>query len=217
MHFCRIHPILWLIALALAYPVGAQVIRRGEHIDLTLEGYVNTTAVFSESVAPADRDHNNDLRVDAALRALARWRNPSGPDVGVRAVIEGPPENHLRLAEASLLIFGKAGRLEIGERPGLPGVLTGYAPNSFAFTGREFGPASGPSLDPGGGLQHTFLSSNYPYEKCYGIVKAGLNDCFTASNSCAGTVEKDNLPAAWIYVPKGTCKKITDGTTEAPK
>jgi uncharacterized membrane protein len=58
---------------------------------------------------------------------------------------------------------------------------------------------------------------SYPYEKCYGIVKAGMNDCFTASNSCAGTVASDNLPAAWIYVPKGTCKRITGGTLDAPK
>jgi uncharacterized membrane protein len=57
---------------------------------------------------------------------------------------------------------------------------------------------------------------SYPYEKCYGIVKAGMNDCFTASNSCAGTVETDNLPAAWIYVPKGTCKRITGSTLDAP-
>jgi predicted porin len=71
--------------------------------------------------------------------------------------IESAPQNRLRLAEASILIFGKAGRLEIGERQGLPDVLTGYAPNSFTFTGAEFGPASGPSLDPGGGLQHAFL------------------------------------------------------------
>jgi uncharacterized membrane protein len=58
---------------------------------------------------------------------------------------------------------------------------------------------------------------DYPYEKCYGISKAGLNDCFTANNSCAGTVTKDNLPAAWIYVPKGTCKRITGGSLDAPK
>jgi hypothetical protein len=32
-------------------------------------------------------------------------------------------------------------------------VLTGYAPNNFQFTSAEVGPASGPSLDPGGGLQ----------------------------------------------------------------
>ena len=56
----------------------------------------------------------------------------------------------------------------------------------------------------------------YPYEKCYGIAKAGMNDCFTASNSCAGTVEKDHAREAWIYVPKGTCERIAGGTTDAP-
>jgi predicted porin len=48
--------------------------------------------------------------------------------------------------------------LELGERHGLTDVHTGYVPNNFAFTGAEFGPASGPSLDPGGGLQHAFLA-----------------------------------------------------------
>ncbi len=56
----------------------------------------------------------------------------------------------------------------------------------------------------------------YKYEKCYGIAKAGHNDCFFASNSCAGTVTRDNDPGAWIYVPKGTCGKITGGTLEPP-
>src|SRR6266403_3015608 len=160
MNSCRIIRLLLLIALPLADSSAAQIVCRGEHIDLTLEGYANATAGFSESGAPPDRDRGEDVRLDAALRALARWKNTSGPDVGLRAVVESSPENHGRLAEASLLIFGKAGRLEIGERPGLPDVLTGYAPNSFAFTGGEFGPASGPSLDPGGGLQHAFLSQN---------------------------------------------------------
>jgi len=57
----------------------------------------------------------------------------------------------------------------------------------------------------------------YPYEKCYGIARAGLNDCFTAKNSCAGTTTKDNEPQAWIYVPKGTCSRIVGGSTSAPK
>ena len=57
----------------------------------------------------------------------------------------------------------------------------------------------------------------YKYEKCYGIAKTGMNDCFFASNSCAGTVASDNVPGAWIYVPQGTCKKITGGNLEAPK
>lgn len=57
----------------------------------------------------------------------------------------------------------------------------------------------------------------YAYEKCYGIARAGLNDCFTAKNSCAGTTTRDNEPQAWIYVPKGTCSRIVGGSTAAPK
>jgi uncharacterized membrane protein len=57
----------------------------------------------------------------------------------------------------------------------------------------------------------------YKYEKCYGIARAGLNDCFFASNSCAGTSTQDDDPRAWIYVPQGTCKKISRGTLEPPK
>jgi len=50
-------------------------------------------------------------------------------------------------------------------------------------------------------------------EKCYGIAKAGLNDCQTASHSCAGASTKDNDRASWIYVPAGTCQKIVGGST----
>lgn len=57
----------------------------------------------------------------------------------------------------------------------------------------------------------------YKYEKCYRVARAGQNDCFFAGNSCAGTAAQDNLPGAWIYVPQGTCKKITGGTLEPPK
>ncbi len=53
-------------------------------------------------------------------------------------------------------------------------------------------------------------------EKCYGIAKAGLNDCQTATHSCAGTSTKDMDGASWIYVPAGTCAKIV-GASEMPK
>ena len=48
-------------------------------------------------------------------------------------------------------------------------------------------------------------------EKCYGVVKAGKNDCQTATSSCAGTSKFDGQPDAWIYVPKGTCAKLVGG------
>ena len=46
-------------------------------------------------------------------------------------------------------------------------------------------------------------------EKCYGIAKAGKNDCGTAKHSCAGLGAKtDNDPNEWKYVAKGTCDKV---------
>jgi uncharacterized membrane protein len=50
-------------------------------------------------------------------------------------------------------------------------------------------------------------------EKCYGIAKAGKNDCAsTGNNSCAGTSRVDADPRAWIYVPAGYCERIVDGS-----
>ena len=54
-------------------------------------------------------------------------------------------------------------------------------------------------------------------EKCYGITKAGKNDCQTANSSCAGTSKRDSQADAWIYVPAGTCGRIVGGSLEARK
>lgn len=51
-------------------------------------------------------------------------------------------------------------------------------------------------------------------EKCYGIVKAGQNDCKTATNACQGQSTKDGDPSAYIIVPKGTCEKIVGGSAK---
>ena len=51
-------------------------------------------------------------------------------------------------------------------------------------------------------------------EKCYGVAKAGKNDCQTATHSCAGTSTADNQGDAWIYVPAGTCGKLAGGSNE---
>jgi uncharacterized membrane protein len=52
-------------------------------------------------------------------------------------------------------------------------------------------------------------------EKCYGVVKAGKNDCQTNTSSCAGTSKKDGQADAWISVPKGTCEKLVGGKLKA--
>lgn len=45
-------------------------------------------------------------------------------------------------------------------------------------------------------------------EKCYGVAKAGQNDCGTAAHSCAGKAKKDNAADEWKMVPRGTCEKM---------
>lgn len=54
-------------------------------------------------------------------------------------------------------------------------------------------------------------------EKCYGIAKAGKNDCQTATSACAGTSKQDGQKDSWLHVPKGSCEKIVGGSLTAKK
>ena len=52
-------------------------------------------------------------------------------------------------------------------------------------------------------------------EKCYGVAKAGQNDCAAGpGTSCAGTSKTDGQGNAWAYVLAGTCKKLVGGSLE---
>ena len=55
-------------------------------------------------------------------------------------------------------------------------------------------------------------------EKCFGIAKAGQNDCANAAgaHSCAGQSKVDMDKGEWKYVAKGTCEKMS-GSLMAPK
>jgi uncharacterized membrane protein len=54
-------------------------------------------------------------------------------------------------------------------------------------------------------------------EKCYGVAKAGQNDCGTAKHACAALGAKvDKDPTEWKYVAKGTCDSM-GGKMAAPK
>lgn len=57
------------------------------------------------------------------------------------------------------------------------------------------------------------LAKNGKMEKCYGITKAGKNDCGTATHSCAGQAKVNNDPNEWELVDMGTCKKLGGGLT----
>ena len=61
------------------------------------------------------------------------------------------------------------------------------------------------TLTFGGGAA---AAEKMPMEKCYGIAKAGMNDCQTSSTACAGTAKTGNQKDAWLFLPKGSCEKI---------
>jgi uncharacterized membrane protein len=70
--------------------------------------------------------------------------------------------------------------------------------------------AAGPALAHEGGPNK---------ERCYGIAKAGQNDCanLAGTHGCAGMSKVDNDPGEWKYVAKGTCKNLKGMTEEEAK
>lgn len=57
--------------------------------------------------------------------------------------------------------------------------------------------------------EHMKTGAKVEMEKCYGVAKAGENDCKAgAGTSCAGTSKVDYQGDAWKMVKKGTCTTI---------
>ena len=56
------------------------------------------------------------------------------------------------------------------------------------------------------------LAAKAGFEKCEGVVKAGMNDCGTSKHSCSGQAKTDSDKEEWLYVPEGKCKKIVAAT-----
>ena len=52
-------------------------------------------------------------------------------------------------------------------------------------------------------------------DKCYGVAKAGKNDCAANGHSCAGQAKTDNDPNEWKHMSKEDCEKA-GGTTTPP-
>jgi uncharacterized membrane protein len=65
---------------------------------------------------------------------------------------------------------------------------------------------------------HAMAAGKANVEKCFGIAKAGKNDCSVknSSHSCAGQATKDGQADAFVVVPKGTCDKIVGGSLSEP-
>ena len=56
-------------------------------------------------------------------------------------------------------------------------------------------------------------------EKCFGIAKAGQNDCASVNgaHSCAGQSKVDMDKMEWKYVAKGSCKSMKGQSLDEAK
>ncbi|HQR03393.1 MAG: DUF2282 domain-containing protein [Proteobacteria bacterium] len=65
-------------------------------------------------------------------------------------------------------------------------------------------------------LSFSAVAADESKEKCFGVAKAGQNDCGSnkSKHSCAGQSKVDNDPNDFKLVPKGTCEKM--GGTHQP-
>jgi uncharacterized membrane protein len=55
-------------------------------------------------------------------------------------------------------------------------------------------------------------AADAPAEKCFGVVKAGKNDCKSAAHSCAGHSAKDGDAGEFLKLPAGLCASLSGGT-----
>ena len=60
------------------------------------------------------------------------------------------------------------------------------------------------------------IADDHEKEKCYGVAKAGENDCgnHAQTHSCAGQSTVDGDPGEWIALPAGLCEKLAGGSLE---
>jgi uncharacterized membrane protein len=62
-----------------------------------------------------------------------------------------------------------------------------------------------------------FAADDANTEKCYGVSKAGKNDCAGAAHACAGQSSKDGSGKEFVKLPKGTCARLVGGSTTPAK
>jgi uncharacterized membrane protein len=66
-------------------------------------------------------------------------------------------------------------------------------------------------------LTTAFAADDANSEKCYGVAKAGKNDCASGAHACAGQGTKEKSAKEFIKLPKGTCERIVGGSVTPGK
>ncbi|SRR6266446_6372208 len=154
---------MWLplttLASLLPRAGAAQVETSAGAVHLTVEAYANLTGGAPALLESSEkRFERADRRLDAAVRLFPRFEGKDGTTIGPRIELQSLGATRPDFGDRSLvLLHPDYGRIELGYRFGLPDTLFGYAPNVYLFVGVEFGPPTGLSLFPQGGVQTAFL------------------------------------------------------------
>ena len=69
------------------------------------------------------------------------------------------------------------------------------------------------------GITCTAHAEETEKEKCYGVAKAGANDCGSSdkSHACAAHASASGLAVDFLLLPKGICEKLNGGSLMAPE
>jgi uncharacterized membrane protein len=49
-------------------------------------------------------------------------------------------------------------------------------------------------------------------ERCFGVARAGMNDCAANGHACQGQAKRDHNAREWLFLPAGTCERIVGGS-----
>ena len=58
----------------------------------------------------------------------------------------------------------------------------------------------------------TFAADKPSMEKCYGVARAGKNDCASHAHACAGQAKTNADGKDFVLLPKGTCDRLAGGS-----
>jgi uncharacterized membrane protein len=52
-------------------------------------------------------------------------------------------------------------------------------------------------------------------ERCFGVARAGKNDCAANGHACQGQAKRDHNPREWLFLPAGTCERVVGASLAA--
>lgn len=63
--------------------------------------------------------------------------------------------------------------------------------------------------------QQPAAAPKFEAERCFGVARAGKNDCAANGHACQGQAKRDHNAREWLFLPAGTCERIVGASLVA--